>query len=643
MMASTAASRSLQHSRRITSTACLASQTSPLSRIESLDLSFLNKTTPYESHQRRHHASTSSSSVSKGAPLKTKVKIPPPHSTTPKFPLPKPKPKTLNKHPVTSSLVSKLSAEDREIIKLRKRFVDSYHALLLATSLALKSSQDTADTQNLLLSSSPTPPSETKVTAVPLHEISSQLSLNNNSTAAPFWKTRASEGGLSKFASMFPQTFSLSGRSKIIPADPENGREKDVVMYESYISLLPTSSSREDPGEVFDGYRRDGFHTAPTYAEVLPFELKRCKVPKGFEIIYAGDVERCERWVRKEFVSHVDPKSGEWVPKEGLVVGIDTETTVPRYGPRRPESAGPSLLQISTSTSCLLVHLDALTPTTSSLSSLPRHIPFSISWLLSHPKITKITVEAAAELQSLSQLKVIPSSNIPSNKIPSSALRPTPQNFIDIAHYANITQLFIPPSGILYGSTYGPRGSSRKPGLSELVAVYMGLELWKPRLIRVGDWTAPDKFSAEKKEYAALDAWAPLKLYYVLEGTESKVGKDVGREIKEELNEVVEGKVFGKESELARMAKGVWRRRCMVDLEQWGKKLGMRERPLREKLELAMDGVGYVLISKNKKGARWVFEEVVDGDGNRKGMDPEDALEACWKAIDYGTTTKRIE
>jgi hypothetical protein len=238
----------------------------------------------------------------------------------------------------------------------------------------------------------------------------------------------------------------------------------------------------------------------------------------------------------------------------------------------------------------------------------PREVPQSIAWVLENADITKVCVEAQSEMDAIKQFQVFGvDNNSKNNDEATDATHPTvqPQNFIDIADYIAETQNFIPPTHVLDGFTYNTSATAppkpgnlqknaqmpiqpqqerlRRFGLSELVACYMGEELWKPKRIRVGDWSRTP-FTTLQKQYAAMDAYASLHLYRLTHGT---TGNNVSKEHAHLLDYLREpNRVMDVSPELARK---LWKRRVLVEVFS----------ELDLMMSVSMEHSGYQLVTKD--------------------------------------------
>jgi hypothetical protein len=151
---------------------------------------------------------------------------------------------------------------------------------------------------------------------VHLFEISPYLERTSLGSNRPFWKSPIATKGLLNFLNMFPDTFKVITRSRIVPPSPEKGIMVETVAYDKLVTLVEYLEqnkdgrrgvlTRDNPGMYFDKYAREGFHWEPGYTKLLPFRLKDCKLPDGYEIVYADNATTCKEFVRKHLVHRVD-------------------------------------------------------------------------------------------------------------------------------------------------------------------------------------------------------------------------------------------------------------------------------------------------------------------------------------------------
>ncbi|KAJ3323325.1 hypothetical protein HDU76_013673 [Blyttiomyces sp. JEL0837] len=373
--------------------------------------------------------------------------------------------------------------------------------------------------------------------------ISPLINKNKFGFKNPFWKSQYhGGGGMIGFAAMFPNTFKVflshlnqsksnAGVVTVVDGEEVLTSFEDADRIRT-LNLNEGSGQREDPETVFDLWEERGYGTPLAFSEILPFALAPLELPHGFKIVYGRTHEVCDSFIFNLFVERVDD-DGNWIPIPNCVVGFDTETTVVMYDKAvRP----PSVIQISTRHECLLVHLDAMRS----------RLPYSVEWLLEHPKILKACLDGKGERRAFSKVAVpgfvrpfsetwrmkmadgyggdgnfgdrmeegeeFEEDDSYSEKFTREVTKLKPQGFVDVAIIAQDLGFIRPLSG-----------SFSAPGLSELVACYMGLDMAKPIRIRVGDWTKPLRM--DQRAYAATDAWTSLMIYETLVKDERELRK----------------------------------------------------------------------------------------------------------------------
>ncbi|KAI8620785.1 hypothetical protein BC830DRAFT_1164246 [Chytriomyces sp. MP71] len=291
----------------------------------------------------------------------------------------------------------------------------------------------------------------------------------------PFWLTRHHSGGFVSFICFFPNTFRVIRGGRILQSTVLGAPAFDLVDNDRLL-FASDPLTRMDAAAIFDDYEARGFDPPLPVSADLPFDLVPCSLPKDFKIVYGTSKSICDTFVREHMVESI-AKDGTWIPKPHLALGFDTETTQ-QYFQKADKAATPCLLQISTHTACLLVHQSAV-----SAAALPE----SIIWLLNHPRIAKVCVSAAAEVQDLAKFAGVHA-----------------QGFVEISDAAR---------GQHMGGVAPWRATQL--GLSTLAATYLGLKMRKPRAIQVGNWKG--KLSEAQMAYAATDAWISLVSWRVLQ------------------------------------------------------------------------------------------------------------------------------
>ncbi|TPX73917.1 hypothetical protein CcCBS67573_g04816 [Chytriomyces confervae] len=331
-----------------------------------------------------------------------------------------------------------------------------------------------------------------------------------------FWSSRHHSGGFASFLAFFPSTFTFVRGGGLIQNPLRNSMNLGIHSEIADADRIRFSSDpivKLDPRPIFDAYEASGFDPPLCIASDLPYPLVACKLPTDFQLVYGTTDEICNQFVRERLVARVD-ESGLWIPHANITLGFDSETTV-KYFSTHDKTATSCLLQISTNTSCLLVHQSAIAS---------KRLPQSIVWLLNHPDIKKVCASAVSEVNELKKFQGV-----------------SPMNFDDISRVAQNQVVLHAGNQVSAASAVAaspvvpasPNNSTtdnattttssnttfqqplqKQIGLSTLAAIHLGLKLAKPRVLQVGDWKKP--LNAAQKAYAATDAWMSLVVYQVL-------------------------------------------------------------------------------------------------------------------------------
>ncbi|KAJ3250729.1 hypothetical protein HDU77_006419 [Chytriomyces hyalinus] len=340
-----------------------------------------------------------------------------------------------------------------------------------------------------------------------------------------FWSSRHHSGGFASFLAFFPSTFTFVRGGGLIQNPLRNSVNLGIHSEIADADRIRFSSDpvvKLDPRPIFDAYEASGFDPPLCIASDLPYPLVACKLPTDFQLVYGTTDEICNQFVRERLVARVD-ESGLWIPHANITLGFDSETTV-KYFSTHDKTATSCLLQISTNTSCLLVHQSAIAS---------KRLPQSIVWLLNHPDIKKVCASAVSEVNELKKFQGV-----------------SPMNFDDISRVAQnqvvhagnhvsaatATSPVVPASPNTSATDNATTSTSssttfqqplqKQIGLSTLAAIHLGLKLAKPRVLQVGDWKKP--LNAAQKAYAATDAWMSLVVYQVLNVAPGLRGASVG-------------------------------------------------------------------------------------------------------------------
>lgn len=222
--------------------------------------------------------------------------------------------------------------------------------------------------------------------------------------------------------------------------------------------LLQGSAARY-PRFDWRGYLRDIFRLRETSRH----KLKRPFEASGVEVVYTKDVFEAESWLKTNIVDCSARAVGfetEWKPqsvskKDG---GIESKTAV---------------LQLGVETSCLVLHIYHM-------SKLPK----SLISILRDENILKVGVGIKEDVLKLHRDKGL-----------------VCEGMADIQAMA-MKSLGIP-------------ASAPKLGLKALAERFLDIELEKPKEITTSNW---ENFPLQLRqiEYAALDAWAGLKIYQAI-------------------------------------------------------------------------------------------------------------------------------
>ncbi|KAJ3357254.1 hypothetical protein HDU83_008067 [Entophlyctis luteolus] len=279
----------------------------------------------------------------------------------------------------------------------------------------------------------------------------------------PFWITRHHSGGFSTYLAFFPSVFKLN-RGGATPSTSISTKETcDVDRLTFFDQEQIRKPVNIDVDRIFDDFERSGFDPPLAIAQNLPFNLIPCNLPSNFEIVYGHNEVICNDFIKNKLF-----RGNKFMTSpNNIVVGLDTETTQQMF--TKQQFKQPCLIQLSTDSSCLLVH-----------AAVMGKLPGSVKEVLSSKQVKKVVVGAPGDLAALRLFGI------------------SPENFVDV-------------------SSMQKKGSSGM-GLGSMAAKYLGLKVAKPRVIQVGDWKKT--LTKSQMIYAATDAWISLLLYRVLKTPE---------------------------------------------------------------------------------------------------------------------------
>ncbi|KAJ3399654.1 hypothetical protein HDU80_007699 [Chytriomyces hyalinus] len=343
-----------------------------------------------------------------------------------------------------------------------------------------------------------------------------------------FWSSRHHSGGFASFLVFFPSTFTFVRGGGLIQNPLRNSMNLGIHSEIADADRIQFSSDpivKLDPRPIFDVYEASGFDPPLCIASDLLYPLVACKLPTDFQLVYGTTDEICNQFVRECLVARVD-ESGLWIPHANITLGFNSETTV-KYFSTHDKTATSCLLQISTNTSCLLVHQSAIAS---------KRLPQSIVWLLNHPDIKKVCASAVSEVNELKKFQGVSPMNFDDiSRVAQNQVVLHAGNHVSATATASPVVPASPNNSTTDNATTTTSSSSnttfqqplqKQIGLSTLAAIHLGLKLAKPRVLQVGDWKKP--LNAAQKAYAATDAWMSLVVYQVLNVAPGLRGASVG-------------------------------------------------------------------------------------------------------------------
>eukprot|EP00938_MAST-03A_sp_MAST-3A-sp1_P002604 g2604.t1 len=150
--------------------------------------------------------------------------------------------------------------------------------------------------------------------------------------------------------------------------------------------------------------------------------------------------------------------------KDENVLGFDTETSQSN----KEEKQSPSLMQISSAHTCVLIQIDTNT------------LPLELVEFLENSKIVKTGVGVLNDARDLTR------------------------------SFENLKQV----NGLVELQTWAEKGLSCKPvSLKALTGIFMTQNLYKPRKTVMSDWSV-DRLNSDQRNYAATDAWVGREIFF---------------------------------------------------------------------------------------------------------------------------------
>lgn len=213
----------------------------------------------------------------------------------------------------------------------------------------------------------------------------------------------------------------------------------------------------------FQRYRFGETLEKPQCVKTIISQLTRPVEASGVEVVYTNDISKAESWLRKHIVDCSPKAVGfdiEWRPM--FVRGCDNKTAV---------------LQLGVETSCLVLHIYHM-----------RELPKSLVSILRDENVLKVGVGIMEDALKLQRHRGLICKGM--TDIQAMGMR----------------FLGMPPS-------------APKLGLKTMAERFAGIELEKSKKVAMSNW---ENFPLKQRqiEYAALDAWAGVKVYHAIKRRE---------------------------------------------------------------------------------------------------------------------------